>query len=94
MNKWKRYVAAGIVIGSAYFLPQESFIAFLTGWVILLPVAAVVFLAVGLRKYMMDRKNTILVSVKMNDAMKSLARREAELKREKELLYEQFGRCK
>lgn len=92
MNNWKRYVAAGIVMGTVYFLPSESFIAFLTGWVILLPIAAVVFLAAGLRGYMKDSKNRITVSVRANDAMNALARREAELKREKELLYEQFGK--
>lgn len=92
MNYWKRYVAAGIVIGSVYFLPSESFMAFLTGWVILLPIIAAVFLATGLREYMKDRKNRIMVSITANDAMKALARREAELKREKELLYEQFGK--
>ena len=92
MNNWKRYVAAGIVIGSVYFLPSESFIAFLTGWVILLPITAAVFLAVGLREYMKDRKNRIMVSIKRTDAMNALARREEELKREKELLYEQFGK--
>ncbi len=92
MNYWKRYVAAGVVIGSVYFLPSESFVAFLTGWVILLPVTAAVFLAVGLREYMLDRKNRITVSVRANEAMNALSRREAELKREKELLYEQFGK--
>jgi len=92
MEYWKRYVAAGIVIGGIYFLPSESFVAFLAGWVFLMPVAAAVFLAVGLREYRKDRKNRIMVSVRANDAMKALARREAELKREKELLYEQFGK--
>ncbi|CAG0996117.1 hypothetical protein FLAV_02601 [Flavobacteriales bacterium] len=92
MYNWKRYFAAGIVIGTVYFLPSESFIAFLTGWVILLPIAAAVFLAAGLRGYIKDSKNRITISVKANDAMKALARREAELKREKELLYEQFGK--
>lgn len=92
MKYWKRYVSAGIVIGGIYFLPNESFAAFITGWVFLLPIAAAVFLAIGLREYMKDRKNRIMVSVKTNEAMKVLARREAELKREKELLYKQFGR--
>ena len=92
MNNWKRYVTAGIVMGTVYFLPSESFIAFLTGWVILLPIAAAVFLAAGLRGYIKDSKNRITVSVRANDAMNAIARREAELKREKELLYEQFGK--
>lgn len=92
MNYWKWYVAAGIVIGGVYFLPVESFTAFLTGWVFLVPAATAIFLAVGLREYMKDRKNRIIVSIGASDAMKALARREAELKREKELLYEQFGK--
>jgi len=92
MNYWKWYGAAGIVIGGIYFMPMESFAAFLTGWVFLVPAAAAIFLAVGLREYMKDRKNRIVVSIGANDAMKALARREAELKREKELLYEQIGR--
>jgi len=92
MNNWKRYVAAGIVIGTVYFLPSESFMAFVTGWVFLLPITAAAFLAVGLREYMLDRKNRITVSVRANETMKALARREAELKREKELLYEQYGK--
>lgn len=92
MVNWKRYVTAGIVMGTIYFLPAESFMAFLTGWVVLLPIAAAVFLAIGLREYMKDRKNRIMVSVSATQAMKAIARREAELKREKELLYEQFGK--
>ncbi len=92
MNHWKKYVAAGLVIGSVYFLPSESFAAFISGWLFLIPAAAAVFLAIGLREYMKDRKNSIVVSIKANDAMRAIARKEAELKREKELLYEQFGK--
>ncbi len=68
MVNWKRYVAAGIVIGTIYFLPSESFIAFIAGWVFLLPVMAVVFLAIGLREYNSDRNNRIIVSIKTNEA--------------------------
>ena len=93
MENWKRYGAAGIVIGTIYFLPSESFVAFIAGWVFLLPIASVVFLTVGLREYMSDRKNRIVVSMKTNEAMKAPARREAELKREKELLCEQVGKA-
>jgi len=93
MENWKRYVAAGIVIGTIYFLPSESFMAFIAGWVFLIPIASVAFLAVGLREYMSGRKNRIMVSIKTNEAMNALARREAELNREKELLYEQFGKA-
>ena len=93
MENWKRYVAAGIVMGTIYFLPSESFTAFIVGWVFLLPIASVVFLTVGLREYMSDRKNRIVVSMKTNEAMNALSRRETELNREKEILYEQFGKA-
>ena len=93
MKYWKRYVSAAIVIGSIYFLPVESFVAFIAGWVFLLPIAAAVFLGIGLREYLKDRKNRISVSIGVSEAMKALARREAELNREKELLYEQFRRA-
>jgi len=92
MEHWKRYVVAGIVAGCVYFLPSQSFTAFMAGWIFLLPIAAAVFLAYGLLEYRKDRKNRIVVSIKESDAMKALARREAELKKEKELLYEQFGK--
>ncbi len=83
---------AGIVFGSVYFLPYESFTAFMAGWIFLMPAIAAAFLVYGLSKYRKDRKNRILVSIKANEAMKALALKEAELKREKELLYEQFGK--
>ena len=89
------YAAAAAVVtvtGTAYFLPGEIFLAFLTGWLFLVPAAAIVFLAYGLREYMKERKNRIVVSIKPSEAMKALARREAELRKEKELLLEEFQR--
>jgi hypothetical protein len=44
----------------------------------------------GLKEYMQDRNNRIVVSIKPTEAMKVLARREAALKAEKELLYEEL----
>ncbi len=93
MKYWIKYGAAavgGIVLGAAYFFPTESFIAFAGTWLFLIPAATIAFLGFGLREYMKDRKNRIMVSIKPSEAMKALARREAELQREKELLYEEM----
>ncbi|HEY9205349.1 MAG TPA: hypothetical protein VIO58_05460 [Candidatus Methanoperedens sp.] len=92
MKYWKRYVAAAVAVGTVIaavrFLPSETFITFVMAWLLLIPAAFAMYLAYGLREYMRDRKNRILVSVKPSEAMKALARRETELAREKELLYE------
>ena len=56
----------------------------------LVPAAVVIFLGYGLTKYMKDRKNRITVSIKPNDALKAIARREAELHREKQLILEEI----
>lgn len=94
MKDWIKYAAAIVVgatiIADAYFLPVETFLAFVIGWLFLIPATFVVYMLVGLRKYMEERKRRIVVSIKPSEAMKTLARREAELKREKERLYEEL----
>ncbi len=96
MTKQIKYVAAamagGIAMLGVYVLPAESYLAFVTGWLVIIPVAVAVFLAFGLREYRNDRKNRITVSVKASEALKALARKEAELRKEKELLYEELRR--
>jgi hypothetical protein len=94
MKYWIKYVAAaigGTIAGAAYFLPSGLFLTFVTGWLFLIPAAGIAVLAYGLREYMKDRKNTILVSVKPSEAMRALARREMELQREKELLLKELN---
>lgn len=97
MKNWVKYVAAaiaggGAVIGTAYFFPEKSFIAFVVGWLFLIPAAFAVYMVYGLWKYIEDRENRISVVVKPTEAMKALARKEAELAREKEILYEELHR--
>jgi hypothetical protein len=82
----KKFTKAGVasLIGGA-------FIAFAVGWVFLIPTAAALFLIYGLIVYARERKNRITVSIKPTEAMKAIARREEDIKREKEkLLYEEF----
>jgi hypothetical protein len=67
------------------------FLAFVLGWLFLIPVAVVVLLAYGLVVYRRDRKNRITVTVKPTEAMQAIARREEELKREKErIMHEEY----
>ncbi|MFZ3060046.1 MAG: hypothetical protein WA102_09955 [Candidatus Methanoperedens sp.] len=94
MKNWVKHFAtfvAGVsFVGAAYFIPEGSFIAFITGWLFLIPAAVVIFLGYGLTKYMKDRKNRIMVSIKPTGALKAIARREAQLQREKQLLLEEL----
>jgi Kef-type K+ transport system membrane component KefB len=94
MKSWAKYVATLVVgatvMGAAYILPMGTFQAFVIGWLFLIPATFAVYMLFALKEYMQDRKNRIVVSVKPTEAMKALARREASLKAEKELLYEQL----
>ena len=60
--------------------------AFLLGWLFLIPAIAVVFLTYGAIVYLKERKNRITVTIKPSEAMKAIMRREAELQLEKEKL--------
>jgi len=94
MKTWVKYVATIVVgatvMGAAYLLPMGTFQAFVIGWLFLIPATFAVYMIFSLREYMQDRKNRIVVSVKPTQAMKALARREAALIKEKELLYEEL----
>jgi preprotein translocase subunit SecY len=82
MPRWTNYTASLIAV---------IFLAFLLGWLFLIPVVAAVLLVYGLVVYMRDRKNRITVTIKQTEAMKAIARREEELKRDKErVLYEEI----
>lgn len=94
MKNWVKYVATIVVgatvMGAAYLLPMGTFQAFVIGWLFLIPATFAVYMLFSLKEYMQDRKNRIEVTVKPTEAMKALARREAALKAEKELLYEEL----
>lgn len=89
--KYAAAAAAGAaVVGASYYLPMEVFQAFVIGWLFLIPATFAVYMLLGLREYLKERKHRIAVAVKPTEAMRALARREAELQREKELLYEEL----
>lgn len=92
-NKSKYIVAIGAAAGfvaSAFYYPAETFIVATVGWVFVIPAAFVGYMGYGLIRYLRERKNRIIVRQVPNEAMRSIARREAQLNREKEmLLYEE-----
>ena len=94
MKNWVKYVATIVVgatvMGAAYLLPMGTFQAFVIGWLFLIPATFAVYMVFSLKEYMQDRQNRIEVTVKPTEAMKALARREASLNAEKELLYNEL----
>ncbi len=82
---------AGFAMALAYYFPAEMFIAFVAITVFGIPLTVGAFLAYGLYAYLKDRKNRIEVTIKPTEAMMALARREAELKKEKELLLKEIN---
>ena len=75
---------------AAYFYPAETFITFAVGWLFFIPAAFVVYMTYSFLEYMKERRHRITVSIKPTEAMRVLARRESELKREKDLMYEEL----
>lgn len=83
-------VVGATVMAAAYYLPIGTFQAFVIGWLFLIPATFAVYMLFGLKEYMADRKNKIIVSIKPTEAMKAIARREVELEKEKSILLEEL----
>ncbi|NJD78468.1 MAG: hypothetical protein FIB08_15470 [Candidatus Methanoperedens sp.] len=84
-NKWYRYSFASFI--------AWIFMSFIVGWLFLIPIVVAGLLVYGYIVYIKERKDRITVAIKPTEAMKALARREAELEREKKrILFEEFGR--
>lgn len=96
MNTWLKYVAAASAavafMAATYYYPAEIFLIFTVGWLFFIPAAFIVYMVYGFMTYMKERKHKLVVAIKPTEAMRALARREEELKRERErLMYEEFG---
>ncbi len=95
-TRLKYIIAASVAVAFmmvAYLYPAETFITFTIGWLFFIPAVFIVYMVYGFLEYMKERRHRITVAVKPLEAMKALARREEELKREKErLMHEEFGR--
>ena len=99
MNNITKYIVAAftaaIFMGSAYIFPAETFLVFTVGWLFFIPAAFIVYMVWGFMTYMKERKNKIIVAVTPSEAMRAIARREAELHRAKErLLYTEYEKLK
>lgn len=97
-NRTKYIVAtigAALFMGSAYIYPAETFLVFTVGWLFFIPAAFIVYMVWGYLAYMKERKHKIVVSVQPTEAMRAIAKREAELKREKErLLHQEYEKLR
>lgn len=94
MDNWHKYIvaasAAVVFMVITYYYPAEIFLTFTVGWLFFIPAAFVVYVVYGFLELMKERKHTIEVAIKPDEGMRALARREAELKREKEKLYKEL----
>ena len=97
-NRTKYIVAtigAALFMGSAYIYPAETFLVFTVGWLFFIPAAFIVYMVWGYLAYMKERKHKIVVSVQPTEAMRAIAKREAELKGEKErLLHQEYEKLR
>ncbi|MCZ7391846.1 MAG: hypothetical protein ABOK23_01975 [Candidatus Methanoperedens sp.] len=98
MKNGFKYIAAasiaGAVMGVAYYYPAEFFIAFAAGWLFGIPAAFVAYMGYGLFVLSKERKHRIEVSIKPTEAIRAIARREAELRKEKDILLEEVQKGK
>ncbi|VVB93989.1 Uncharacterised protein [uncultured archaeon] len=85
------FLASAFIV-TAYYNPAGAFLFFVAGWLFFIPAAFIVYLVYGFLKYNAERKDRITVTMKPTEAMKALARREAELKREKERIFYEMGK--
>jgi hypothetical protein len=96
MNNQLKYVVAAFAavafMAAAYYYPAETFLSFTVGWLFFIPAAFVVYMVYGYLELMKERKHKIEVAIVPDEAMRALARREAELEREKEKLYKELVR--
>ena len=83
MENWAKYIAAaavaGAVMGAAYYYPAQTFIAFVMGWLFLLPAAFIVYLVYGIWVYGRGLRHRIIVKMKPGQAIRALARKEKEI---------------
>ncbi len=67
MDNWAKYVAAaavaGAVMGAAYFYPAQTFIAFVIGWLFLIPAFFIIYLVYGVWVYSRDLRHRIIVKM-------------------------------
>lgn len=80
-------------IGIVY--PDKIFPAFVVTWLLIVPLVAFVYLMYGLKEYIKERRNAIVVSIKPNNMMSEfieLTRKEEEIKKEKNTLLKEFNK--
>lgn len=94
MSKYlKAAIATTVLLATGAIYLGKTFLTFLVGWIIVIPIAACGYLAYGLIQYRKQTKNSIIVSVKPNsltEKYSELIRKEEEIRKEKESLYKEL----
>ncbi len=83
-------IAAGIFMGATYEFPAEVFITFTVGWLFIIPAAVVIYMVRGYIAQRNETKHQIVVTLAPTAAMKDIVRREADIRRDKELIFEKM----
>lgn len=89
----KATIATTVLLATGAIYLEKTFLAFLIGWIVVIPIAACGFLAYGLIQYRKQTKNSIVISVKPNSVTEryaELIRKEEQIRREKEILYKEL----
>ena len=89
----KATIATTVLLATGAIYLGKTFLAFLIGWIVVIPIVACGFLAYGLIQYRKQTKNSIVISVKPNSVTEryaELIRKEEQIRREKEILYKEL----
>lgn len=89
----KSIVAATVLTAAGAIYMGKTFLTFLVGWIVIVPIVACGYLIYGLLEYRKQEKNSIVVSVKPNNITEKYAeliRKEEEIRKEKEVLYKEL----
>jgi len=89
----KAAIATTVLLATGAIYLGKTFLAFLIGWIVVIPIVACGFLAYGLIQYRKQTKNSIVISVKPNSVTEryaELIRKEEQIRREKEILYKEL----
>lgn len=93
----KAAIAATVLTAMGAIYLQKTFLTFLVGWLIAVPIVVIGYTIYGLREYRKQSKNSIIVSVKPNNITEKYAElilKEEEIRREKEVLYKELTKEK
>lgn len=89
----KAAIVTTVLLAAGTIYTGKTFLAFLVGWIVVIPIVACGYLAYGLIQYRKQTKNSIVISVKPNtitERYAELIRKEEQIRKDKEILYKEL----